>query len=191
MLVTLRWPILRNVALLAMLTLPELTNSSVIGTATHQDYQAVTGPAVPTETGRATPVPITRLNPRQCPSCRFATSGIKEKLRLVIRDRDAWRDVWKVINERVLRLPSLPEIDFSREMIVVVGLGQKPSGGYSILVDRAYEADDELQIDVVSRSPGQTCAVTAVLTESVDVVRLPRMEHSVIFHDTEIVHECK
>src|SRR5262249_27566105 len=115
-----------------------------------QDHQPVAGAAVPNETGPGTPVPITRLNPRQCPSCPFAgISGLKEKLQLVIRDQDAWRDIWKVINETKLQLPSLPEIDFSREMIVVVGLGQRTSGGYSILVDRAYEAGDQLQIDVV------------------------------------------
>ena len=190
MLVTLSWRILRNVALLAMLTLRGQTDSSVIGT--RQDQQPAAAAAVPNETGPGTPVPITRLNPKQCPSCPFAgSSGIKEKLQLVIRDQSAWRDIWKVINETKLQLPSLPEIDFSREMIVVVGLGQRTSGGYSILVDRAYEVGDQLQIEVVSRSPGRTCLVPAVMTQPVDVVRLPRMERSVIFHDTEIVHECK
>ena len=192
MLVTLVWPILRNAALLAVLTLPGQTDSLVIDTTTHQDHQPATGGAVRNETDSGTPVPITRLNPRPCPSCPFAdTSGIKDKLRLVITDSDAWRNIWKVINETKLQLPILPEIDFSREMVVVVGLGQKPSGGYSILVDRAYEANNQLDVNVVSRSPGRSCLVPTVLTQVVDVVRLPRIEHSVVFHETEIVHECK
>jgi hypothetical protein len=147
---------------------------------------------MPNETGPGKAVPITPLNPRRCPSCPFAdTSGIKEKLHLVIRDRSAWLDVWKVIHERNVPLPRLPEIDFSREMIVVVGLGQKSSSGYTILVDRAYEENNELAIDVVSGSPERHCVVLTWLTQPVDIVRLPRTERSVIFHETDIVHECK
>jgi hypothetical protein len=154
----------------------------VIGT--RQDHQPAVGAAVPVETDPGAPVPITRVT-------SAGNSGIKEKLHLVIRDRDTWRDVWRMINATKMQVPALPEIDFSREMVVVAGLGQKPSGGYGIRVDRAYEKDDRLDIDLVTGSPGRSCLVPAVLTQPVDVVRLPRTERSVIFHETEIVHDCK
>ena len=139
-----------------------------------------------------TPVPVIPLIPRKCPWCSFSSdSGIKEKLRLVIRDRDAWREVWTEINMLKLPSPRLPEIDFSQEMVVVAGLGTRGSAGYGIIVDHAYEQDNQLEIAVVSRSPGSDCVRAAVMTAPVDIVRLPKMEASVVFRETELVQDCK
>lgn len=140
----------------------------------------------------ATPVPVTPVTPRKCPSCSFSdSSGIKEKLRLVVRDRDAWRELWAKINASVSPSPRLPEIDFSQEMVVIAGLGSRPSGGYGIIIDHVYQEGNQLEIVVVSRSPGPNCAVTLALTAPVDIVRLPRMEDSAVFQEKEMIEECK
>jgi hypothetical protein len=109
----------------------------------------------------------------------------------VIRDGDEWRDVWKTIFEPSFRKPRLPEIDFSREMVVVVGLGERPSSGYKILIDSAYERDDQLEIGVFSESPGHNCVALTVMTQPVDIAVLPKVERSVVFRETDLVHECK
>jgi hypothetical protein len=88
-------------------------------------------------------------------------------------------------------LPPLPEIDFSREIVIVVALGVRPSGGYGIIVDGAYERDKQLKIVVRSISPGKGCIVTAALTQPVDIVRLPKTVRSVVFREAEVMHECK
>jgi hypothetical protein len=61
-------------------------------------------------------------------------------------------------------------------MVVVVALGERPSGGYGIYIDLTYETDDHLTINVISQTPGRNCAATAVLTHPVDIARLPRVE---------------
>jgi hypothetical protein len=139
-----------------------------------------------------TPVPVTPLIPRKCPSCSFTdNSGLKEKLRLVIRDRGAWRRVWNEIYSPSYSLPKLREIDFSREMVVVAALGTRGSSGYGIVVDRASEQDRQLELHVVSRSPGRNCPALAVMTAPVDIVRLPRIEASAVFQENDVVDECK
>ena len=192
MLVTPLWPILRNVALLAVLSLQGQRESWFSFAVTTQDSQPSAAVAGLNQVDPGTPVPIMPLSPRRCPTCPFtATSGIKGRLRLLVRDHDAWLDVWKAINQPRVPMPPLPEIDFSREMLVVVGLGEKRTGGYSIVVDRAYESAEQLEIEVVSQSPGRNCVLTQVLTQPVDIARLPRTHRSVAFHDTEVVHECR
>lgn len=145
-----------------------------------------------------TPVPITPLRPKPCPSCEQArvpftlNSAIWDSLRVMIRDAEAWSKVWERIHHSpVSPSPPLPEIDFSREMVVVVALGQRPTGGYGIIVDRAYERDDRLEVTVRSQTPGKNCFLTQAVTEPVDIVRLPKTERSVVFRETEVVHECK
>ena len=117
------------------------------------------------------------------------TSGIEEPLRVVIRDREAWRDIWKRIHRPLSELPSLPEIDFSLEVIVVVALGARPNSGYGIIVDRAFESNDQLEI-VVRRVSQRNCGVFAMMTQPVDVVRLPKTAHPLVFRETESVHVC-
>lgn len=184
MLATLRYLNARNLALLALLCVSGRTDSSVIraipAEGSHSFAQAVADQPDP-----GIPLPITRLNSKQCPTCRS-----KKKLRLVIRDQNEWRAVWEAINQSAFRKPPLPEIDFSREMVVVVASGERPSSGYSILVDSAYERNDQLEINVVSRSPLH-CAVLTVMTDPLDIALLPKSERSVVFKETEVVHECE
>lgn len=179
----------RTLLSLVVLLLINLSGYSILRATQDAHYQG-------------TPVPITPLAPKPCPTCAprqsfTAFSGIGEKLRMVIRDRDAWREMWKRIHSpnhgygSVTELPPLPEIDFSREMIVVAAMGGQPSSAYAIVVDGAYERDDRLEIVVRSVSPGKGCMALAVVTAPVDVVRMPKTERSVVFRETEIAHDCQ
>ena len=141
-----------------------------------------------------TPVPITPLR-KPCPTCTQrdsfeVNSGIDDRQRLVIRDQEAWRDVWKRIYSLTAPTPPLPEIDFARELVVVAALGERSSGGHGIIIAGAYDKDDRIEVQVRSVSPGKNCFTTQALIAPVDIVRLPKTDHCVVFHETEVVHEC-
>ena len=149
------------------------------------------------EANPGTPVPITPLGPQPCPTCAqtrgsfTSNSGIYESLRIVISDAKAWRKVWEQIHTPFSPQPPLPEIDFSRELVVVVALGTRPTGGYGIIVDRAYQRDNRLEIIVRKQTPGKTCGTTQAITQPVDIARVPKTERLVVFRETEVVHECQ
>jgi hypothetical protein len=76
-------------------------------------------------------------------------------------------------------------------MVVVVALGSRSTGGYSILIDGANEGENAgLVITVRSISP-ENCVVTAAFTQPVDVARLPRRDGSVVFLERSEVHTCQ
>lgn len=136
-------------------------------------------------------VPVTRLRTCLAPCSFTSNSGLGDPLRVVIRDQEAWHDMWKRIHSTVVvGLPPLPEIDFAREMVVVVALGARPTGGYGVIVDGAYERDDRLEVIVSVQSPGKSCMLTQAVTQPVDIVRIPKTNRSVVFKDKENVHEC-
>ena len=139
------------------------------------------------------PVPITPIGPKRSgPRTSYtAFSSIGDRLRLVIRDSDAWREIWKRIHEPISELPPLPAVDFSHEMIVVAAMGSRPSGGYAIIIDSARELENKLEIVVRSVSPGKGCITPTVITAPVDVVKVPITERQVVFRETEEVNECK
>jgi hypothetical protein len=146
------------------------------------------------------PVPITAMGPkRPGPRTSFTTGGgIWDQLRMVVRDRDAWLDVWKRIyspgpgHGPYPELPPLPEIDFSREMVVVAAMGRRPSTSYAIIIDGAYERNDyRLEVVVRSVENRRGCMAMTMMTAPIDIVRLPKTERSVIFREIEVVPDCQ
>ena len=146
---------------------------------------ACSASVVPEEPGRA--VPLVRL--RAEPYSFTYSSGLAQPERIVVRDEGAWREVWEVIWRQHSPQP-LPEVDFSQEMLVVVALGERPTGGFGILADSAFADDKELVIRVRTITPGPRCGTTQALTQPVDVARVPRTELAVRFRDQPEVHEC-
>ena len=147
------------------------------------------------------PVPITPIGPTiSGMRTSFMTGcGIWDQLRVVVRDRDAWVDVWKRIHtldpsrgpDR--KMPTLPEIDFSREMVVVAAMGRRPSSAYSIIIDGAYAYERNYRLEVLVRSVENRkgCPAFAVMTAPIDIVRLPKTDRAVIFRETEVVPDCR
>jgi hypothetical protein len=116
----------------------------------------------------------------------------------VVRDRDAWVDLWNRIH-RVDPIrgpypepPPLPEIDFSREMLVVAAMGRRGSSAYGIIIDAAYAYERNYRLEVVVRSVENRCGLAlGIMTAPIDIVRLPKTERTVIFRETEVVPACK
>jgi hypothetical protein len=112
-----------------------------------------------------------------------------DQLRLVVRDRDTWVQVWNRISSGP-NSPPLPEIDFTREMLVVAAMGWKPSTGYRIIIDTAYVYERYPRLKVVVRSIDNTkcpgLGQFTVQTAPIDIVRLPRTERPVIFREKEV-----
>jgi hypothetical protein len=134
-------------------------------------------------------IPVVRL--RAEPYSFEFYSGLNTPARLVVRDAAAWQSLWAQIYQRRFPVPPVPAIDFSREMLVVVALGSRSSGGYGILIDGASGEGANVTIAVRSISPAPTCGVTGALTQPVDIARLPRKDGEVRFLERAEVKECK
>ncbi len=139
------------------------------------------------------PVPITRLRSCVPLPCPFTyNSDLNEPVRVLIRDREAWSEMWKRIHRKgPLPVAELPEINFSQETVVVVAMGSRPTGGHVIFIDGVYERDGRLKVKVSSQSAGKNCMVTQALTQPVDIVRIPKSDLPVAFIENKVVHECK
>jgi hypothetical protein len=111
--------------------------------------------------------------------------------RLVVRDANAWRDTWTAIWRDVSPPPPLPVVDFSRDMVVVAALGQRPTGGFSIVIADARVENGGLRVTVRTVSPGPGCGTTLAITQPVDAARLPRFDGRVTYDDVSIVQDCR
>lgn len=134
-------------------------------------------------------VPLTRFTTE--PSSFLHFSGLNTPARLVVGDQSTWRAVWTEIYGRGSEVPPLPDIDFSKEEILVAALGTRGSSGYSIVFQTA-SANDSGGVDVIvqSGSPGSGCAALTVLTQPVDIARIPKVSGAIHFVERTNVSNC-
>lgn len=111
-------------------------------------------------------------------------------MRTVIRDSTAWRKLWERINRPFIPAPALPAIDFDREMIVVAGLGTRPSGGYDVVIEDAEQDSTGIQISIRVATPASGCPVSAVTTQPIDLARIAASDQPVRFRERGVVVAC-
>jgi hypothetical protein len=126
-------------------------------------------------------VPLRFGGTRQPPRLGFTSD---KAFHLVIKNRDEFSDFWKRLTAGISREPPLPEVDFSKKMVVVTGRGQRPSSGYFTMIDGACEVDGQVEVFV---SNGDPCgAALDVITYPADAVLLPQSDLPIVFRETEI-----
>ena len=107
----------------------------------------------------------------------------------MIKSRKEFSDFWKGLARPGQWVPPLPEIDFTKEMIVVSAMGQRPTSGYWNAIDGACEVDGQLEVFISSVEDVKCIGEADVLTYPADAVRLPRSDLPVVFRETQI--PCK
>lgn len=135
-----------------------------------------------------TRIPLTRVSGTPYPLTFY--SGIGQPERLVVRDEATWHSVWASIWSGIMPVPATPNVDFTKEMLIVAALGSRSTGGYGILVDSAMTTNSGLTVWIGTWSPGPRCLTTQAFSAPLDVVRLQRIDGSVGFIDIPKVVQC-
>jgi len=122
---------------------------------------------------------------------RNAKSQLPNSVRLAVLDTADWDTIWR----RIVGLSStapLPSVDFSREMLLVVGMGQAPCMGYEINVDTVFRDKDKRIYAVVrERHHGAGCGCLNEVVSPVDVIKVPRTIRPVTFLERRETNVCQ
>jgi hypothetical protein len=133
-------------------------------------------------------VAVTRL--RSGSGAYSIYSGITEPSNFVVRDSVAWRLFWQRLNKPFIPPPALPAIDFTREMVIVSALGARPSSGYDVMIASVDRDATGVEVSLRTRTPASGCPVEAVLTQPVDLARVPATGAPVRFREINEVVPC-
>jgi PrcB C-terminal len=94
----------------------------------------------------------------------------------VVRGADAWAALRSSFGDR------LPDgLNPSTQMAVVVEIGGRPTGGYSVSILSAAASQGSLVVTYAERAPGRGQFVTEALTNPWVVAILPRSDLPVVF----------
>jgi len=97
----------------------------------------------------------------------YATPEIR-----VVKDRESLLKVYGQLNRT--RKPGfpIPEIDFSKETIVAVFMGEKNTGGYGVVVEDVKEEKDKLVVSIKETKPSTGAMVITVITQPFCIVKI-------------------
>jgi hypothetical protein len=120
----------------------------------------------------------------------YLKGGISRRARLIIRTRDEFNELWNEITRSTSDKPPLPEVDFSREMLIVAATGPEKEP-HELIIDSACEVNNQLEV-VVRNTKSAPCGASLGLPPpTVDIVRLPKTELPVVFREIEDTSDCK
>ena len=107
-------------------------------------------------------------------------SGIRGPLQTVIRNQDEWNAFWK--RHSSTDTNPAPIVDFDRQMVVGIFLGEMPTGGYEVEIVRGERRDSSLYFYYREESPRPGAMVTQALAQPFHLVKVAKYQNpQVIF----------
>ncbi len=93
---------------------------------------------------------------------------------LIIQDQSSLLSVWNRAYGNQLSTPPMPDLNFDKETIVAIFMGQKSTGGYALALENASIENNELFLDIKQIVPGQGAITTMALTHPWMIIRILR-----------------
>jgi hypothetical protein len=109
------------------------------------------------------------------------SGGIPDSVRQVIRDADAYRQVWQEATARQASAPAAPSVDFAREMLLVVAAGRMTPedrirvDSVAVRGERSAEGRTEQVMAAIVRTY-QGCRRANVAAYPIEIVRVRRFD---------------
>jgi hypothetical protein len=108
-------------------------------------------------------------------------SGFQEPAEIVVTNATQWAEVWKKHSAQQKPAKPAPEVNFEKETVVLVSLGQKRSGGYSVEITGLEESDGKTRVIVKTTAPKPGGIQLQAITSPFHIVAVPRIKGSVVF----------
>ncbi|MBI3560992.1 MAG: protease complex subunit PrcB family protein [Gammaproteobacteria bacterium] len=98
-------------------------------------------------------------------------SGLTIPKHLVINTNQDWQELWNVHQSFRRRTPPAPPIDFTKEMIIAVFAGERPTGGHSVKVQSLQITPSWLLVNLHMDTPPQDTITTMQLTQPYVIIK--------------------
>lgn len=89
--------------------------------------------------------------------------AIKVEKHQLITAKEDFENVWKENFSLSFQVPVIPEIDFSKKMVIAAWMGEKNTGGFEIDL-QSINIDKEIMVITIKQiQPGKTCITTMAI----------------------------
>lgn len=100
------------------------------------------------------------------------TSGIAVRREITITSPEAWGTLWAEHAYAIGQAGPAPPVDFSREVVIAIFLGTRPTGGFSVAIHRVERRERGLIVYYRESRPARDSLVSQALTQPFHIVRV-------------------
>jgi hypothetical protein len=120
------------------------------------------------------------------------SSGLASESFRTVRSQKEWDDLLPQLAVQPSKGDAhAPAIDFERFTVLLAALGSRPSGGFSVVIQGAFDNGRMIEVYVLEARPGPDCTVITMFTHPIAIALIPRSDRPVRFQiDTADVN-CK
>jgi hypothetical protein len=113
--------------------------------------------------------------------------------RQVITDAASWSAFFSAATKNRSPSPAVPDIDFSKRVVLATTMGRQITTGYGIQIASARTGDEGVvAVAVLQTIPGRSCGVDNFVTAPADAVTIPRAVGSTVeFHVVQQEIDCR
>jgi len=127
------------------------------------------------------PTPPTTTMPTMTTIDKGDHSNMDDARQVSVKTEDAWKQLWQ---QHSPDRPK-PAIDFSKEMVVGVFLGSRPTAGYTVEIASATVNTGTLVVRYRETAPGRGTMTAQVITSPFHLVTLPIFPGEVKFEKAQ------
>lgn len=112
-------------------------------------------------------------------------SGISERTMVVVSSKGEWDRLWAEHVSMTSPMTEAPQIDFSKDMVVGVFSGDKPSGGYEVEIVKIECEEKTMTVFYREIMPSPKDIVSAVMTQPYHLIKTERQDLQIEFKEVE------
>ncbi|MFK7972080.1 MAG: protease complex subunit PrcB family protein [Bacteroidia bacterium] len=105
---------------------------------------------------------------------------------VLVSSADEWDEAWTSLYTLQDPPPPMPEVDFSKDQVLIYRLGSRPSGGYGAEVASLTIEGNTLLVHILEKQPGAGCITTMAITNPFVVISLPKKDYDTVTVDVKI-----
>lgn len=105
----------------------------------------------------------------------------KQEIALEINSEKEWEDVWSSIFKASSVGVPLTDVNFEKETVFAVFLGEKNTGGHSVSITKIYESDNQVEVKISAKKPGPGSIVTESFTYPYVIVKTKKINKPASF----------
>lgn len=120
----------------------------------------------------------------------FSASGIQTQEFFTVLNLAEYNQLMTRLSPHSESKIDLPDVDFTKEMVIAAFAGQKSTGGYSIEIKKITKTGKKLFVQIEMTNPGRSCLNTQALTSPYHIVAIPAGDYQIEFLPTEVTVNC-
>lgn len=117
--------------------------------------------------------------------------GFMSKKNSIINTPEEFDEVWNEAFSNFMNKPPLPKINFETKLVLLIAMGEKTNGGYSIQVASVTENENDVTVIIQETIPGPTCMTTSAMTYPFQLIEIPATSKKIIFNTIEKIYSCE